>query len=442
MSKFAQKVGRIPKVLYEHKKKTVFFSFCGYLAGDWVYRWSRNQTIRAEYSKIARIFGEKTISPEDRPRRIFVLINTDANLRNVVDNFTKNALPLFHLAGISVDIVKAKDEKQMEQLAGALDQQEADAIYVVGGDGAIGKVVSGIFKNREKSILPIGFYPGGYDNAFLKRIAPEVFANSQDVRAACESAMAVIEEQKRNLYAFEVKNAENDEIIEYGLSDLSMGWNRQIEEVRKKMWYFGGLRRRWAYIWEMCKRSPSPIELQIEYEQPCSGCQKCRPKPIILAPTWRWWHILTGTPKYRNSDAERDFTGIINEKCGEWQKMEAKGSEILIENQQNTDHSSLRLRISAADSSRLSVISDGFSARIAENHVGSSRNPDYYPIDISANSVRFKIAPEISDYIRKMWLSSIPTDKSAEICEKWWEVRGSLKKLECFLPKNVRLQEF
>ena len=36
----------------------------------------------------------------------------------------------------------------MESLAAAVDHQEADAIYVVGGDGTLGRVITGILRNR------------------------------------------------------------------------------------------------------------------------------------------------------------------------------------------------------------------------------------------------------------------------------------------------------
>lgn len=62
MSKIIGKIGRLPKTLYEHKKKTIFFSFLGYLGADWVYRWDRNQGIRKEYAKIAVKYGETTVS--------------------------------------------------------------------------------------------------------------------------------------------------------------------------------------------------------------------------------------------------------------------------------------------------------------------------------------------------------------------------------------------
>ena len=45
-------------------------------------------------------------SAEEKPRRVLVLANVTANGRHCYDDFVKNALPLLHLAGLQVDIVK------------------------------------------------------------------------------------------------------------------------------------------------------------------------------------------------------------------------------------------------------------------------------------------------------------------------------------------------
>ncbi|EPB79064.1 hypothetical protein ANCCEY_01817 [Ancylostoma ceylanicum] len=45
-------------------------------------------------------------SAEDKPRRVLVLANVSSNERHSYDEFTKNALPLMHLAGLQVDILK------------------------------------------------------------------------------------------------------------------------------------------------------------------------------------------------------------------------------------------------------------------------------------------------------------------------------------------------
>ena len=52
-------------------------------------------------------------------------------------------------------------------------------------------------------MLPIGVFPGGYDNMTLKQLVPNVFGQTEDVRRYCESAMALIEDVRRPIMAFQ-----------------------------------------------------------------------------------------------------------------------------------------------------------------------------------------------------------------------------------------------
>ncbi|CAD6197695.1 unnamed protein product [Caenorhabditis auriculariae] len=438
MSKIAGRISRIPKTLWEHKKKTAFAGFLGYLGVDFAIRWNLNQKIRGFYARQALEYGQQTISPEVRPRRVFVLVNVEANGRHCYDDFQKNAMPLFNLAGIQVDVVKADNEVQLEALAGAIDEQEADAVYVVGGDGTMGKVVTGIFRNRTEAPLPVGCYPGGCDNLWLKRMAPAVFENAKDVRGACESAMAVVEGRLQPVYAFEFSIPDSEEPVQYGVGDVGAGWFRQIEDKRKKLWYFGALKRRWAYVWEMVKRSPEPLEAQVEYEMPCSGCEKCRPKPVYTPPTWRWWHILTGTPRVKPDKTLRDFTGVLNENCGKEQELSIRGTDFLVENQQVYDHelwSQLRLRMGGENFGRFGVIAEG-QRRCSEDRVGTSSQPDFYSIDLLAKSLKLKFS-QFPEYIRRIYVSSNPQTENVE--EKTLRISTTQHKINVFLPSMIRL---
>ncbi|KIH64155.1 diacylglycerol kinase catalytic domain protein [Ancylostoma duodenale] len=334
MKNVLAKVPNIGKTLWEHKKKSAFAGFLICLGGNYAATWHKNSKIRTAYARQAQKFGEEPISAEDRPRRVLVLANVSSNERHSYDEFTKNALPLMHLAGLQVDILKADSENQMEALAAAVDTQEADAVYVVGGDGTLGRVVTGIFRNRENAVLPIGVFPGGYDNLSLKRLAPSVFESSADVQRMCESAMALIEEQRRDVTAFEltVEGAESDIKPIYSVGDVGAGWFRHIEERRRKLWYFGSLKRRWAYIWEMLKHSPADMEAKMLYEEACTGCRACRPPVMFEPPAWRWWHILTGPPRFKEPEVKKDYSDVVNENCGRIHEVDLKGTDLIIEN--------------------------------------------------------------------------------------------------------------
>uniref|UniRef100_A0A0K0CW80 DAGKc domain-containing protein n=1 Tax=Angiostrongylus cantonensis TaxID=6313 RepID=A0A0K0CW80_ANGCA len=359
----------------------------------WMVTSFRNGKIRTAYARRAREYGAAPVSAEEKPCRVTVLVNVTSNERSCYDDFVKNALPLLHLAGLQVDVIKSDSENQMEALAAAVDTQEADAIFVVGGDGTLGRVVTGILQHRESGVLPIGVFPGGYDNLSLRRLAPNVFESSRDVRRMCESAMALIEDERRNVNAFEVTVEGAESYIKpiYSVGDVGAGWFRHIEERRRKLWYLGPLKRRWAYFWEMVKHSPVDMEAKMQYEESCSGCRTCRPAVLFEPPAWRWWHILTGPPRYPEPESKlsfstKDYSHIVNENCGQIHEVKLKGTDLIIENNQQEDTAGLRVRMGGEDAGRYGIIADGWK-RCSANRVGVTDNEQFYSTDLLAKAI-------------------------------------------------------
>lgn len=57
-----------------------------------------------------------------------------------------------------------------------MDKNEADAIFIVGGDGTLARALTGIFQKFDSNKLPIGIFPGGNDNRGLLNLVPSVFS--------------------------------------------------------------------------------------------------------------------------------------------------------------------------------------------------------------------------------------------------------------------------
>ncbi|KAJ1367783.1 hypothetical protein KIN20_028773 [Parelaphostrongylus tenuis] len=263
------------------------------------------QNFKYAYALKAREYGRATVYAEERPRRLLFSVNNAANERSSYDDFVKNALPLLHLAGIQVDVIKSDSESQMEALAAAVDTQEVRCHLCSLGDGTLRRVVTGFysigrFQMGVQYLGREGRAPSGCDarrgadgaepppptlpavnqrnvsterhnqayntreNVFtdrifwevtiiyhLRRLVPDVFESSRDVRRMCESAMALIVDERRNVNAF-----------------------------------------------GFTVRSPADMEAKLQYEEICPGCQTCHPPVLFEPPTWRWWHILTGSARY------------------------------------------------------------------------------------------------------------------------------------------------
>ncbi|KIH49509.1 hypothetical protein ANCDUO_20416 [Ancylostoma duodenale] len=68
------------------------------------------------------------------------------------------------------------------------------------------------------------------------------------------------------------------------------------------------------------------------YEEACTGCRACRPPVMFEPPAWRWWHILTGPPRFREPEVKKDYSDVVNENCGRIHEVDLKGTDLIIEN--------------------------------------------------------------------------------------------------------------
>ncbi|TKR64526.1 hypothetical protein L596_025040 [Steinernema carpocapsae] len=477
MAAIATKVGNAGKTLWRHKKKSAVAGIALYHLGDWLHGLHRDQLIRTAYAREALKFGVVPISCEDTPRRVTVLVNINANERHVNDKFTKNALPLLHLAGLQVDVIKAETPEQLRSLAAVIDKTETDAIFVVGGDGTLAEVLTGIFEEhkpeRGAAQVPIGVFPGGNDNRSLQLLIPDLFQGKDDVRLQCESAMAVIENSVTRVRPFkcsitslvpvaEAPKAEEptedtasdpdapkklspekhaDGAVFYALSDVTAGWFNHIEQRKHKLWYWFGWKRKFAYFWEMLKRSPEPLEVDVAYEEFCTGCRRCRPAIVVQEkPAWRWWHMFTGTPRYANPQVRKDYSNIVNENCGRQHTDKVVASDLVISNIQSDPAVSetgklVLIANDGANTGRFDVISDGWK-RCASNLASVSTNPDFYTTKLSASAIELFVK-FLPSFIPKLAVAG--EWRTLEDCaNKKVRIEATDKVVDLFVPRQLR----
>lgn len=56
--------------------------------------------------------------------------------------------------------MKTDGEAQLESLAAVINEEEADALFIVGGDGTVDRVITGIFRGDSQAA-------GSYNDFFL-----------------------------------------------------------------------------------------------------------------------------------------------------------------------------------------------------------------------------------------------------------------------------------
>lgn len=64
------------------------------------------------YAQQAQRFGDQPIAVNENPRRVTVLL--DAASATSYEQFRKNALPLFNLAGLKVDLLRVSLSKPIQ----------------------------------------------------------------------------------------------------------------------------------------------------------------------------------------------------------------------------------------------------------------------------------------------------------------------------------------
>lgn len=153
-----QTMSKLFTTLRNNWKKTIFFSACGAYASTYVVKWHKEDLLMKEYSLQAREFGRHTITPNERPRKIIVFLNPAAKDGKTKYLLEKHVLPLLHLAGIEVHVVRTEHEGQAKAYMSVLDNNVVDAVVVAGGDGTLSEIVTGLLRRTDgiAQRMPIG----------------------------------------------------------------------------------------------------------------------------------------------------------------------------------------------------------------------------------------------------------------------------------------------
>ncbi|VDN06346.1 unnamed protein product [Thelazia callipaeda] len=370
------------------------------------------------YAQKAEKFGNLPLLAEGHLRRITVLADTAC--AGAFESFRENALPLFNLAGLQVDIIKPINISEFKTIAKHIDSTECDALYIVGGDSTLSAVLSA-FHYRENNLpLSIGVFPGGIENRSLVGLVPSVFGFQNDIHSQCESAMALIEEKIRPVYLSRVKlvsifnfcnqmeNSESKNESIYGVTGLHIGWFDRVETNKAKLWYCGPLKRWIAYLTAAIRTLKQYPEVRINMtcEEYCAGCCRCRSQPetVEVVQNRRWWQNIIGSTNYSSLNLMKpiiDYSQIKNENCGKTREVVVNAVDIALENVQNQNACSLRVRTGNVEYSRIGLLMDGWR-RCQAKQLSASPDIDFYQNDLLVRSATITFSAMLPDAVKKM----------------------------------------
>jgi len=73
------------------------------------YYFLRDDEVRRFYGEKAKQFGAVPIHPNQKLRKVIVLINSEAKRQHAARIFNKNGLPLLNLAGLDINILNVRE---------------------------------------------------------------------------------------------------------------------------------------------------------------------------------------------------------------------------------------------------------------------------------------------------------------------------------------------
>jgi len=283
----------------------------------------------------ANIFGEVPARPNEKIRRITVILNPAANKRSAKKNFDKYCAPLLHLSGMFINVIETEREGHARELIDKIDPN-TDGIVVAGGDGTLSETITGIMRTKgELCDIPIGVLPLGKTNTLAQRIFGPVNDDNRVLQMA-NATMAVVKGNTKSVNAMKVQVLESEHKPVYGVGGIEWGiWN-EMKKRQQKMWYFGPFRDYCSLLFPG-NALQREVVATVRYTKPCSGCSRCYTLRPDIAPKAKpvqgsaWWNIVSLTNRRKqlgNEKPQVDYKNIINESCGDVEEKSIDASDI------------------------------------------------------------------------------------------------------------------
>eukprot|EP00049_Salpingoeca_infusionum_P000245 m.38365 g.38365 ORF g.38365 m.38365 type:complete len:519 (-) comp10192_c0_seq1:197-1753(-) len=158
-----------------HPKKTLFGAAVLYwVSNKALFKW-RLAKERDACCKAARQYGDQPYDHLKRVPRYHIILNRRAGEGDNVELFEKNVEPLLQLAAIDFDLSRTHNSEEVRTLAEETDFKDYTGIIVVGGDGTLQEVLSGMLQRPDAEEIrhkPIGLIPVGQANTFASQLMP------------------------------------------------------------------------------------------------------------------------------------------------------------------------------------------------------------------------------------------------------------------------------
>uniref|UniRef100_A0AAQ4RKU2 Acylglycerol kinase, mitochondrial n=1 Tax=Gasterosteus aculeatus aculeatus TaxID=481459 RepID=A0AAQ4RKU2_GASAC len=225
------------RTLRNNWKKSTFAVCVLSYGGHWLYGVHGDSVLRREACLIAKV-----------RRHLFLLLVLSAFNAKPFSRascsgkanklFEKNAVPLLHLAGVEITIVKTDYEGQANKLMELMEH--TDILVVARGDGTLQEVVTGLLRRPDQDTVcntPIGFIRLVSRNSLIPSLH---LLSDNKVKDITSATLSILKGETVPLDVLQIKGEKEQPV--FALTGLRMGAFRDVASTISKYCYLGPLK--------------------------------------------------------------------------------------------------------------------------------------------------------------------------------------------------------
>ncbi len=186
-------------------------------------------------------------------RKFTFIVNPNSGRRRG-ELIYKSVQSVFQRAGFEGDMHLTRYSGHAAELARDLDLNSSSGLIVIGGDGAIHEVVSGLMQRTEPDSVPVGVIPAGTGNAFHQHL------NVLDPIAAAHKIL------NQNVSPLDVIRIQQRGQTFYSVNVIGWGTVTDINQLAEKLRILGPTRYSVAALIFIMKARKRRIRLRMDGE--------------------------------------------------------------------------------------------------------------------------------------------------------------------------------
>jgi len=185
----------------------------GALLYDYLATKHKTSVQREQICEQAMAIGDEPLYRGQNPTKVYMIVNSTAG-KGANGKVEEDVRPVVHLSAMVSYTKRTTYAGEAKDSIAELDLDEYDGICVVGGDGLLQEVVTGLMRRPDREAVeqfPIGFIPIGTAGIMGSALHthPDITATSKIGRAV----LAVAQQKTRKIDVMEITNSKGQQIF-------------------------------------------------------------------------------------------------------------------------------------------------------------------------------------------------------------------------------------